>query len=37
MIHVPGGTEWDGTYFITIVRMTHNLKLINYIFLEFSI
>lgn len=34
MIHVLGRTEQD---FIMIFRMVHNLKLMNYLFLKFSI
>lgn len=38
MVHVPSSTEWDDRrYFIMLLRTGGNLKLMNYLFPEFSI
>ena len=34
---IPGRMEWDSTDFIMLRRMAQNSKLMNYLFLEFSI
>lgn len=37
MIHVSGGLGGIAKDFIMLIRMTHNLKLMSYLFMEFSI
>lgn len=37
MIHILSGTERDGMRFHQLQGMLYNLKLMNYLFLEFSI
>lgn len=37
MIHILGATEWDGMRFIMLLKMACDLKLVNCLFLEFSI